>query len=113
MCKAVRFRKYVLALCQIIERRVCQDLFGWKQEGLKSLWEHAFPGVPWQGVQADKWVDMGWQRNDPSSDFRGAGLIALHNHLHMAQVSTYFKMPLELCRITVRTPIKATTHGFS
>ncbi|BDA43952.1 probable engulfment and cell motility protein 3 [Coccomyxa sp. Obi] len=54
-------------------------------EGLKRLWEHAFPGVPWQGVQADKWVDMGWQRNDPSSDFRGAGLIALHNHLHMAQ----------------------------
>ena len=56
------------------------------QDGLKRLWEHAFPGVPWQGVQADKWVDMGWQRNNPSSDFRGAGLIALHNHLYMAQV---------------------------
>ncbi|KAK9916118.1 hypothetical protein WJX75_008858 [Coccomyxa subellipsoidea] len=54
-------------------------------DGLKRLWEHAFPGVPWQGVQADKWVDMGWQRNNPSSDFRGAGLIALHNHLYMAQ----------------------------
>jgi len=57
------------------------------QEGLKRLWEHAFTGIPWQGLQADKWVDMGWQRNDPSSDFRGAGLIALHNHLYMAQVS--------------------------
>ena len=57
------------------------------QDGLKRLWEHAFPGVPWQGVQADKWVDMGWQRNNPSSDFRGAGLIALHNHLYMAQVA--------------------------
>ena len=28
---------------------------------------------------------MGWQRNDPSSDFRGAGLIALQNLLYMAQ----------------------------
>ena len=56
------------------------------QDGLKRLWGLAFPGVPWEGVQADKWVEMGWQRNNPSSDFRGAGLIALHNLLHMAQV---------------------------
>lgn len=57
------------------------------QDGLKRLWEHAFPGVAWQGLLSNKWTDMGWQRNDPSSDFRGAGLIALQNHLHMAQVS--------------------------
>ena len=57
------------------------------QDALQVLWEVAFPGHPWEGLQADRWTDMGWQRNDPSSDFRGAGLIALQNHLFMAQVS--------------------------
>ncbi len=51
------------------------------------LWDVAFPGHPWEGLQTDRWTDMGWQRNDPSSDFRGAGLIALRNTLFMAQVS--------------------------
>lgn len=51
------------------------------------LWDVAFPGHPWEGLHADRWTDMGWQRNDPSSDFRGAGLIALQNHLFMAQVA--------------------------
>ena len=56
------------------------------QEALQRLWGVAFPGHAWEGLQADRWMDMGWQRNDPSSDFRGAGLIALQNHLFMAQV---------------------------
>ena len=55
------------------------------QDGLRRLWGHAFPGAPWQGLVAAKWTDMGWQRDDPSSDFRGAGLVALQNLLFMAQ----------------------------
>lgn len=31
---------------------------------------------------------MGWQRDDPSSDFRGAGFAALENLLYLARVST-------------------------
>ena len=57
------------------------------QDALCDLWSVAFPGHPWEGLQADRWMDMGWQRNDPSSDFRGAGLVSLQNHLYMAQVS--------------------------
>ncbi len=53
------------------------------------LWDVAFPGHAWEGLHADRWTDMGWQRNDPSSDFRGAGLIALQNHLYMAQVGAH------------------------
>lgn len=29
---------------------------------------------------------MGWQQKDPSTDFRGAGLIALENLIYLAQV---------------------------
>lgn len=94
----------VLHSTDILGAGCFKGCLGGVQEGLKRLWEHAFPGVPWQGVQADKWVDMGWQRNDPSSDFRGAGLIALHNHLHMAQVSPSTKTHRNtalMCHITV------------
>lgn len=33
---------------------------------------------------------MGWQQRDPSTDFRGAGLIALENLIHLAQVPKSF-----------------------
>ncbi|CAK0779165.1 hypothetical protein CVIRNUC_004709 [Coccomyxa viridis] len=70
-------------------RERCRVLFDASKpqhmEALQRLWGVAFPGHAWEGLQADRWMDMGWQRNDPSSDFRGAGLIALQNHLFMAQ----------------------------
>ena len=56
------------------------------QEALQRLWGHAFPGVPWEGVRAQRWRDMGWQRDDPRSDFRGGGFASLQNHLYMAKV---------------------------
>ena len=65
--------------CAYMQQRCMQD-------ALQTLWSVAFPGQPWEGLRSDRWIDMGWQRNDPSSDFRGAGLIALQNHLFMAQV---------------------------
>ena len=58
---------------------------GKRQDDLRRLWGHAFPGSPWQGLITAWWTDMGWQRDDPSSDFRGAGLVALQNLLFMAQ----------------------------
>jgi hypothetical protein len=65
-----------------------EELTEWNpasQAELQRLWGFAFPGAPWQGLQAERWTDMGWQRDDPSSDFRGAGLIALQNLLYLAQ----------------------------
>lgn len=56
------------------------------QEALHRLWSHAFPGTPWEGVRAQRWRDMGWQRDDPRSDFRGGGFASLQNHLFMAEV---------------------------
>lgn len=50
------------------------------------MWQHAFPNTPFRQMVDDKWTEMGWQRNDPRTDFRGAGFTALENHLYMAEV---------------------------
>jgi len=55
------------------------------QEALQRLWGRAFPGAPWEGPRAARWRDMGWQRDDPASDFRGGGFASLTNHLFMAE----------------------------
>ncbi|KAK9805095.1 hypothetical protein WJX73_005931 [Symbiochloris irregularis] len=55
------------------------------QDALKQLWSHAFPDTPFGGFRNKQWTDMGWQRDDPSSDFRGAGFAALENLLFMAR----------------------------
>ena len=57
---------------------------------LERLWGHAFPREPFTAVRNARWADMGWQRDDPASDFRGAGYIALELHLYMAEASIIF-----------------------
>lgn len=55
------------------------------QDALKQLWQHAFPDTPFISLRHQKWTDMGWQRDDPASDFRGGGFVALQNLLYLAQ----------------------------
>ncbi|KAL3144462.1 hypothetical protein ABBQ32_004205 [Trebouxia sp. C0010 RCD-2024] len=50
---------------------------------LHQLWSHAFLGEPSQ-LQSDRWKDMGWQGNNPATDFRGGGLMSLQNLLFLA-----------------------------
>lgn len=59
------------------------------QDALRQLWGHAFPGVPCISLRHERWTEMGWQRDDPASDFRGAGFVALENLLFMAQASSF------------------------
>lgn len=49
------------------------------QEALKELWHAAFPGLEFNGLISEQWKEMGWQGRDPSTDFRGGGLISLEN----------------------------------
>lgn len=53
---------------------------------IQQLWKLAFPGEPWVSIKSKKWTEMGWQRDDPGSDFRGAGFAALENLLYLAMV---------------------------
>jgi hypothetical protein len=52
---------------------------------LQSLFEATFSGHPYpQGGKSPLWKKMGWQGEDPATDFRGGGLLALECLVHMA-----------------------------
>nr|GMC90947.1 ELMO domain-containing protein A-like isoform X1 [Ipomoea batatas] len=56
------------------------------QEALMDLWNAAFPGVELCGLISEQWKEMGWQGKDPSTDFRGGGLLSLENLLYFARI---------------------------
>jgi len=55
------------------------------QEALKALWQVSFPERVMPGLVSPHWKDMGWQGNDPATDFRGGGFISLENLLFFAR----------------------------
>eukprot|EP00250_Pteridium_aquilinum_P035443 c9424_g1_i1 orf=253-1158(-) len=55
------------------------------QEALKALWHAAFPDTELRGLVSNQWKEMGWQGNDPSTDFRGGGFVSLENLLFFAK----------------------------
>ncbi|KAL3692552.1 hypothetical protein R1sor_006203 [Riccia sorocarpa] len=54
------------------------------QEALKSLWRVAFGNRELSSLVCEDWKEMGWQGNDPSTDFRGGGFVSLENLLFLA-----------------------------
>ena len=55
------------------------------QAYLRRLWSLAWPDEPWAGVVHDKWTTIGFQRSDPVSDLRGAGLLGVRNIIHFVE----------------------------
>ncbi|KAG6604806.1 ELMO domain-containing protein A, partial [Cucurbita argyrosperma subsp. sororia] len=55
------------------------------QEALKALWDAAFPNIELKGMVSEQWKEMGWQGPNPSTDFRGCGLISLENLLFFSR----------------------------
>lgn len=53
------------------------------QEGLRKLWKLAFPHLPCTVLKTAQWKEMGWQGDDPGTDFRGAGLYGLENLIYL------------------------------
>jgi hypothetical protein len=54
------------------------------QDALRDLWGAVFPECELIGLISEQWKEMGWQGPDPSTDFRGGGLISLENLLFYA-----------------------------
>ncbi|XP_041003413.1 ELMO domain-containing protein A-like isoform X2 [Juglans microcarpa x Juglans regia] len=55
------------------------------QEALRALWHAAFPNIAFKGLISEQWKEMGWQGPNPSTDFRGCGLISLENLLFFSR----------------------------
>jgi len=73
---------------QRLQRRIEASFDGTRadhQEALKDLWHAAFPGRELHSLISEQWKEMGWQGRDPSTDFRGGGLISLENLLFFAK----------------------------
>ncbi|XP_071720187.1 uncharacterized protein [Rutidosis leptorrhynchoides] len=54
------------------------------QDALRELWRSAYPNRELPGLKSELWKEMGWQGNDPSTDFRGGGFISLENLIFFA-----------------------------
>ena len=51
---------------------------------LRQLWELAWPDTPWEGETggseiSPQWTQLGFQRDDPASDLRGAGIAGVRH----------------------------------
>merc|ERR1712001_415383 len=49
------------------------------EQQLLQLWSLLQPGVPLMTRKTKQWQNIGFQGNDPKTDFRGMGLLGLEN----------------------------------
>ncbi|THF99565.1 hypothetical protein TEA_001577 [Camellia sinensis var. sinensis] len=76
------------------------------QEGLKALWSATYPGQELHGLVSDQWKEMGWQGEDPSTNFRGAGFISLENLLFFAKTFSTFSFSFNLLQTSFQCLLK-------
>ncbi|XP_048837064.1 ELMO domain-containing protein 1-like [Brienomyrus brachyistius] len=55
------------------------------EEMLLKLWKCLCPDTPLTGRISKQWCDIGFQGNDPKTDFRGMGILGLSNLLYYAE----------------------------
>mmetsp|Transcript_34876 Transcript_34876/g.76228 ORF Transcript_34876/g.76228 Transcript_34876/m.76228 type:complete len:289 (+) Transcript_34876:275-1141(+) len=55
------------------------------QEELRRLWKLAFPDKPLPAMKTPLWKDMGWQGEDPATDFRSGGFISLQQLIFLGE----------------------------
>ena len=49
------------------------------EELLMEIWERLRPGVALTGRKTNQWIEVGFQADDPATDFRGSGVLGLIN----------------------------------
>lgn len=58
---------------------------GEHEQKLLKLWNYLCPDIPLNSRVSHQWKDIGFQGNDPKTDFRGMGILGLDNLLFFAQ----------------------------
>ncbi|CAB4064321.1 ELMOD [Lepeophtheirus salmonis] len=75
-------------LMEVVEsiRAICYDSDNLEHEKkLVELWELLRPDFPLQKRVTKQWQDVGFQGEDPKTDFRGMGILGLENLLYFAR----------------------------
>ncbi|GMT32315.1 hypothetical protein PFISCL1PPCAC_23612, partial [Pristionchus fissidentatus] len=52
---------------------------------LSHLWDILNPADPIEGMKSKRWGEIGFQGSDPSTDFRGMGVLSLHQLIYFAE----------------------------
>uniref|UniRef100_A0A3Q3JDN6 ELMO domain-containing protein n=1 Tax=Monopterus albus TaxID=43700 RepID=A0A3Q3JDN6_MONAL len=55
------------------------------EDMLMKLWKELRPDTPLTSRISKQWCEIGFQGSDPKTDFRGMGLLGLHNLLYFAE----------------------------
>uniref|UniRef100_A0A803K0G8 ELMO/CED-12 domain containing 1 n=1 Tax=Xenopus tropicalis TaxID=8364 RepID=A0A803K0G8_XENTR len=55
------------------------------EEMLLKLWKALKPNVPLEARISKQWCEIGFQGDDPKTDFRGMGLLGLYNLVYFAE----------------------------
>uniref|UniRef100_A0A8C5DWJ0 ELMO domain-containing protein n=1 Tax=Gouania willdenowi TaxID=441366 RepID=A0A8C5DWJ0_GOUWI len=55
------------------------------EQMLMKLWKELRPDTPLSSRISKQWCEIGFQGSDPKTDFRGMGLLGLHNLLYFAE----------------------------
>ncbi|XP_073518298.1 ELMO domain-containing protein 1 isoform X1 [Phyllobates terribilis] len=55
------------------------------EDMLVKLWKMLKPGVPLEARVSKQWCEIGFQGDDPKTDFRGMGLLGLYNLVYFAE----------------------------
>ncbi|KAK7867153.1 hypothetical protein R5R35_008352 [Gryllus longicercus] len=55
------------------------------EQKLLALWNFLMPKVPLEARITKRWQDIGFQGDDPKTDFRGMGLLGLENLIYFAR----------------------------
>uniref|UniRef100_A0A4W4E2J0 ELMO domain-containing protein n=1 Tax=Electrophorus electricus TaxID=8005 RepID=A0A4W4E2J0_ELEEL len=55
------------------------------EDMLMQLWKALRPESPLTGRISKQWCEIGFQGSDPKTDFRGMGLLGLHNLLYFSE----------------------------
>lgn len=65
-----------------------KESYNSKNEGhetkLLQLWEQLMPNNPLKSRVSKQWTEIGFQGDDPSTDFRGMGMLCLENLLYFS-----------------------------
>lgn len=54
------------------------------EDMVRHLWNGLFPTLPYEGRVSSRWRDVGFQNDDPASDLRSSGRLALKMMLFFA-----------------------------
>ncbi|CAL4076382.1 unnamed protein product, partial [Meganyctiphanes norvegica] len=76
--------KQLVAQIEVLRQQPYNSDLEEHENALYKLWEALNPGIPLEARISKQWQDIGFQGDDPKTDFRGMGMLGLENILYFS-----------------------------